>query len=141
QVYLRFGASDPVLPGGLANASGGPEHFLGAITDPNFFNTATALANGNGEAFGARGYLTFSTVALNSVPEGSSVVDGDGLETPSASIPDIDTDSAYYTESQLGNAQVNPNFVGGTLRFGIDTFVGANFTVQSQGGTIDSEGN
>lgn len=141
EVYLRFDASNPILLGGISNTINSTEHFIGAINDENFFNRVTVIATGNGEAFGVGGYLTFSTVALNSVPAGSSVVEGDGLENPSTSIPDIDTDNAYYTESQLGNAQVNPNFVGGTLRFGIDTFVGADFTVQSQGGTIDSEGN
>jgi autotransporter-associated beta strand protein len=141
EVYLRFGSSSPVLLGGISSTIGGTEHFIGAINDSNFFNTVTVIANGNGEAFGVGGYLTFSTVALNSVPAGSSVVEGDGLENPSVSIPDIDTGSTYYTAAQLGASQVNPNFVGGTLRFDMDTFVGANFTVQSQGGTIDSEGN
>ena len=144
EVYLRFGASDPLLLGGISNSIGGTEHFIGAINDTNFFNEVTVIATGNGEYFGVGGYLTFSSVALNSVPDGSSVVDGDGLENPSApppSIPDIDTGSTYYTAAQLGNSQVNPNFVGGTLLFNMDTFVGANFTVQTQGGTIDTESN
>ena len=141
EVYLRFGTSDPLLLGGISSSIGGTEHFIGAINDTNFFNQVTVIATGNGEYFGVGGYLTFSTVALNSVPSGSSVVSGDGLENPAATIPDIDTGSTYYTATQLGASQVNPNFVGGTLRFDMDTFVGASFTVQSQGGTMDTEGN
>jgi len=144
EVYLRFGTSSPLLLGGISNSIGGTEHFIGAINDTNFFNKVTVIATGNGEYFGVGGYLTFSSVALNSVPAGSSVVDGSGLENPSAqppAIPDIDTGSTYYTAAQLGASQVNPNFVGGTLQFNMDTFVGADFTVQSQGGTMDTEGN
>lgn len=141
EVYLRFGADDPILLGGISSSISGREHFIGAINDANFFNTVKVIASGNGEYFGAGGYLTFSTVALNSVPSNSSVVDGSGLQPPTPSIPDIDMATSYYTATQLGAAQVNPNFVGGTLRFNMDTFVGTNFTVQSQGGAIDSEGN
>ena len=141
EVYLRFGASTPILLGGISSSISSTEHFIGAINDANFFDTVTVIASGNGEYFGVGGYLTFSTVALNSVPAGSSVVEGDGLENPAASIPDIDTGSSYYTAAQLGASQVNPNFVGGTLRFNMDTFVNSGFTVQSQGGTIDTEGN
>ncbi|MBU1289247.1 MAG: autotransporter domain-containing protein [Alphaproteobacteria bacterium] len=139
EVYLRFGASDPMLLGGISNSIGGTEHFIGAINDTNFFNSVTIIATGNGEYFGAGGYLTFSTVALNSVPNGSSSVDG-SLGGGSG-IPDIDMASSYYTGSQLNGSQVNPNFVGGTLMFADNTAVGASFTVQSQGGTIDTEGN
>jgi autotransporter-associated beta strand protein len=143
EVYLRFGTSDPLLLGGISNTIGGTEHFIGAINDTNFFDKVSVIATGNGEYFGVGGYLTFSSVALNSVPAGSSVVDGSGLENPSAqpSIPDIDTGSTYYTAAQLGASQVNPNFVGGTLQFAMDTFALTDFTVQSQGGTIDTEGN
>ncbi|MFN3609915.1 MAG: autotransporter-associated beta strand repeat-containing protein [Hyphomonas sp.] len=141
EVYLRFGSTAPILLGGISSSIPGIEHFIGAINDSNFFNEVTVIATGRGEFFGVGGYLTFSSVALNSVPAGSSVVDGNGLGGPTPSIPDIDTGNTYYTANQLGAAQVNPNFVGGTLRFDMDTFVGANFTVQSQGGTIDSEEN
>ncbi|MFN3911389.1 autotransporter domain-containing protein [Hyphomonas sp.] len=141
EVYLRFGASAPILLGGISSSIPGTEHFIGAINDANFFDTVSVIATGNGEYFGVGGYLTFSTVALNSVPAGSSVVNGNGLQPPTASIPDIDTASTYYTAVQLGASQVNPNFVGGTLRFNMDTFVGANFTAQTQGGAIDSETN
>lgn len=139
EVYLRFGSAAPVLLGGITSSIGGTEHFIGAINDTNFFNTVTIIATGNGEYFGAGGYLAFSTVALNSVPAGSSEVDeslGGG-----SSIPDIDTGSTYYTGTQLSGAQVNPNFVGGTLMFADNTAVSADFTVQSQGGTIDTEDN
>lgn len=141
EVYLRFGASDPLLLGGISSSISGTEHFIGAINDTNFFNTVTVIATGNGEYFGVGGYLIFSSVALNSVPAGSSVVNGSGLQSPTVTIPDIDTGTTYYTAAQLGASQVNPNFVGGTLRFDMDTFVGADFTVQSQGGTVDTESN
>ncbi|HPF23811.1 MAG TPA: autotransporter domain-containing protein [Hyphomonas sp.] len=141
EVYLRFGTSDPLLLGGISSSIGGTEHFIGAINDTNFFNTVTVIATGNGEYFGVGGYLIFSSVALNSVPAGSSVVNGSGLQSPTVTIPDIDTGTTYYTAAQLGASQVNPNFVGGTLRFDMDTFVGAKFTVQSQGGTVDTESN
>ncbi|MEH6809537.1 MAG: autotransporter domain-containing protein [Hyphomonas oceanitis] len=135
-VYFRFGASDPLLLGGIEQSISGTEHFVGAINDTGLFNSVTIIATGNGEYFGAGAYLAFSSVALNSVPQGSSSVD------PSLSGAfNIDTNSAYYQASQLNGSQVKPNFVGGTLKFADNAAVGADFTVQSEGGTIDTEGN
>ncbi|RAN36816.1 hypothetical protein HY11_11270 [Hyphomonas pacifica] len=139
EVYLRFGNSDPLLLGGISNRISSQEHFIGAINDTNFFNEVTVIANGQGEFFGVGGYLIFSSVALNSVPEGSSDVD-DSLGG-GTTIPDIDTASTYYTGGNLADGAVNPNFVGGTLMFGMNTSVNTSFTVQSQGGTIDTEKN
>ena len=140
EVYLRFGNSSPLLLGGISSAIPGVEHFIGAINDTNFFNEVTIIANGNGEYFGAGGYLLFSSVALNSVPEGSSTVD-DTLGGGSTPIPDIDTAASYYTGGNLADGEVNPNFVGGTLMFDMNTSVNTSFTVQSQGGAIDTEEN
>tara|TARA_R110000787_G_scaffold8094_3_gene27068 strand:- start:16972 stop:20142 length:3171 start_codon:yes stop_codon:yes gene_type:complete len=135
-VYFRFGASDPLLLGGIKKSIGGTEHFVGGINDTGLFNTVTIIATGNGEYFGAGAYLAFSSVALNSVPQGSSSVD------PSLSGTfNIDTNSAYYQASQINGSQGKPNFMGGTLKFADNTAVNADFTVQSQGGTIDTEGN
>ena len=139
QVYLRFGSSNPLLLGGISSTIGPQEHFIGAINDTNFFNEVTVIANGNGEYFGVGGYLVFSTVALNSVPAGSSDVD-DSL-SGGGSIPDIDMAATYYTARKLADGAVNPNFVGGTLMFGMNTSVNTSFTVQNQGGTIDTENN
>ena len=79
QVYLKFGATDPLLLGGISTTIPGTEHFIAAINDTNFFSSVTVIANGNGERFGAGSYLMLSTVPLNSVPAGSSVVAGTGL--------------------------------------------------------------
>lgn len=55
-------------------------------------------------------------------------------------IPDIDLAKAFYTTQEVNDGDVNPNFVGGTLQFGSGGDVATAFTVQSQGGTIDSNG-
>ena len=141
EIYLIFDNTAPLLLGGIANSINGTEHFIGAINDANFFSRVTVVANGNGEFFGAGGFLTFTSVALNSVPSGSSVVSGAGLTPSAPAIPDIDTRAPAYTVVQLAASQVNPNFVGGTLRVGTSGTVGNAFTVQSQGGTLDTGDN
>ncbi|EJU11758.1 outer membrane autotransporter barrel [Sphingomonas sp. LH128] len=55
-------------------------------------------------------------------------------------IPDIDLAKAFYTTQEVNDGDVNPNFVGGTLQFASGGDVATAFTVQSQGGTIDSNG-
>ncbi|SHN64792.1 autotransporter-associated beta strand repeat-containing protein [Erythrobacter sanguineus] len=141
EIYLIFDNTAPLLLGGIASTIPGTEHFIGAINDTNFFSRVNVVANGDGEFFGAGGFLTFTSVALNSVPSGSSVVSGTGLTPSVPVIPDIDTAAPAYTVVQLAASQVNPNFVGGTLRIGTSGTVSNAFTVQSQGGTIDTDGN
>ena len=141
EIYLIFDNTAPLLLGGISRTIPGTEHFIGAINDTNFFSRVNVVANGNGEFFGAGGFLTFTSVALNSVPSGSSVVSGTGLVPSAPAIPDIDTAVTAYTVAQLAASQVNPNFVGGTLLIGNSGTVGTAFTVQSQGGTIDTGGN
>ncbi len=141
EIYLIFDQTAPILLGGISSTIRGTEHFIGAINDANFFSSVRVVANGNGEAFGAGGFLTFASVALNSVPAGSSVVSGAGLTPSAPAIPDIDTAVSAYTTAQLAASQVNPNFVGGTLRLGNSGTLANAFTVQAQGGTIDTDGN
>ncbi|MEI6486249.1 MAG: autotransporter domain-containing protein [Sphingomonadales bacterium] len=59
---------------------------------------------------------------------------------PAPVIPDIDTAVSSYTTTQLGAGQVNPNFTGGTLLVDAAGTYTTNFTIQSQGGTIDTNG-
>jgi uncharacterized protein YhjY with autotransporter beta-barrel domain len=54
--------------------------------------------------------------------------------------PDIDTAKAFYTTTEVADGDVNPNFVGGTLQFVAAGDVATPFTVQTQGGTLDSNG-
>jgi len=65
---------------------------------------------------------------------------GGGVE-PTPVIPDIDTAVASYTTTQLAAGQVNPVFTGGTLNVASSGAVSTDFTVQSQGGTINTDGN
>ncbi|MEI6486236.1 MAG: autotransporter domain-containing protein [Sphingomonadales bacterium] len=58
----------------------------------------------------------------------------------STSTPDIDTAVAAYTTTQLLASQVNPNFVGGTLQVAAAGAFANAFTIQAQGGTIDTNG-
>ncbi|EJL27461.1 autotransporter outer membrane beta-barrel domain-containing protein [Novosphingobium sp. AP12] len=57
-----------------------------------------------------------------------------------AVVPDIDLAKAFYTTTELNDGDVNPNFVGGTLQFASAGDVSTALTVQTQGGTIDTNG-
>ncbi|MBK6800079.1 MAG: autotransporter domain-containing protein [Novosphingobium sp.] len=69
------------------------------------------------------------------------VVKGSSILIPIGGTPDIDTAVPFYTLSQLAAGAVNPNFVGGTLQADGTGPVANAFTVQTQGGTIDTNGN
>ena len=56
-------------------------------------------------------------------------------------IPDIDLALPFYTTTTLAAGGVNPNFIGGTLRVDSAGPITNAFTVQSAGGTIDTNGN
>lgn len=81
----------------------------------------------------------------NDVPfdPGTDVTKGSDILIPIGGTPDIDLAKAFYTTVELANSEVNPNFVGGTLQVDASTVgpVSTAFTVQSQGGTIDTNGN
>lgn len=62
------------------------------------------------------------------------------IPIPGGTIPDIDLAKAFYTTTELLDGDVNPNFVGGTLQFDTAGDVATALTVQSQGGTVDSNG-
>jgi len=130
QIYMLFNGSTPLLVGGISKPIAGEEHFVAAIDDSNSFSNVTLVPNGRGEAFGAGGYLIFSTVQQNSVPPGSSDVN---VGTP----PDIKGPS---TVADLINSKVNPVFDGGTLTADSDTTVAANMSLKATGGTIDTDG-
>jgi autotransporter-associated beta strand protein len=56
-------------------------------------------------------------------------------------IPDIDTAVSYYSSTDLANNAVHPVFAGGTLKIVSGGTIGNNFTVQSLGVAIDTDGN
>ncbi|WP_292959610.1 beta strand repeat-containing protein, partial [Novosphingobium sp. UBA1939] len=56
-------------------------------------------------------------------------------------ILDIDTAVSYYSSTDLANNAVHPVFAGGTLKIVSGGTIGNNFTVQSLGGSIDTDGN
>ncbi|MEX6724025.1 autotransporter domain-containing protein [Parapedomonas caeni] len=134
EVYMLFNGGTPLLVGGISTSIAGEEHFVAAIDDRNSFSSVTLIANGRGEYFGAGAYLTFSTVQLNSVPAGLSVV------TVGDTTPDIDTDQEAYTTDELANSEVNPTFAGGTLLVTSSQEIGNGFTVGGAGGTVDTDG-
>ena len=134
EVYMQFNGGTPLLVGGISTSIPGEEHFVAAIDDRNSFSSVTLIANGLGEYFGAGAYLTFSTVQLNSVPAGLSVV------TVGDTTPDIDTDQEAYTTDELANSEVNPTFAGGTLLVTSSQEIGNGFTVGGAGGTVDTDG-
>src|SRR3546814_11799008 len=91
------------------------------------------VPNGSGEAFGAGGVLIFSTLQLNSVPEGSSVVTiGDATDI---------TGDVEYSPTEVNDGAVNPKFDGGTLGVNEDGTITADIPVTDAGGTIDTLGN
>ncbi|MEE4453149.1 autotransporter domain-containing protein [Novosphingobium resinovorum] len=86
----------------------------------------------------------------NAVPNANADVDfdpatditrgSDVLIPIGGTIPDIDTAKAFYTPQEVDDGLVNPNFVGGTLQFAASGDTAQAFTVQTQGGTIDTGG-
>tara|TARA_R100000501_G_scaffold4652_1_gene10049 strand:+ start:139252 stop:144159 length:4908 start_codon:yes stop_codon:yes gene_type:complete len=129
QIYMLFNGSTPLLVGGIDQTIPGEEHFVAAIDDSNSFSSVTLVPNGSGEAFGAGGTLVFSTVQIDSVPAGSSVV--------TVGTPDIEEPR---TVQELADGDVNPVFDGGTLVADADTTVNEDLTINSTGGTIDTDG-
>ncbi|WP_062269527.1 autotransporter domain-containing protein [Endozoicomonas arenosclerae] len=71
-----------------------------------------------------------------------SVVDADEVaNNVGGSVPDIDNAKTEYTPDELNNNQVNPKFTGGTLTIGSGTdSITANFSVDANGGTIQTNG-
>ncbi|WP_028964945.1 beta strand repeat-containing protein, partial [Sphingomonas phyllosphaerae] len=137
QIYMLFNGSTPLLVGGISTAIRGEEHFIAAIDDRNSFNSVTMVPNGRGEAFGAGGVILFSTLQLNSVPAGSSVVTLPG-STPTPTPPPSMTPGNNYTEAQLIGGTVAPVFDGGTLRPTSSTTLPTNLTIRGTGGTVDT---
>ncbi|ARU16209.1 hypothetical protein A9D14_08360 [Croceicoccus marinus] len=124
---MLFDGSTPLLVGGIDTAIGGEEHFVAAIDDRNAFSSVTMVPNGTGEAFGAGGQLVFSTLALNSVPAGSSVV------TVGSKISSGDT----VTPSDIDDGAYSPTLDGGTVEFTGDGDVSNDLQVAS-GGTLNT---
>jgi autotransporter-associated beta strand protein len=60
---------------------------------------------------------------------------------PIGGTPDIDLAQAFYLTSAVDAGAVLPNFIGGTLRIDTAGPVATAFTVQSAGGTVDTDGN
>ncbi|NBW76917.1 MAG: hypothetical protein EBR34_14140, partial [Sphingomonadaceae bacterium] len=70
---------------------------------------------------------------------GTAVAITGGGVTPA--VPDIDTAVPSYTIAQLAAGEVNPVFTGGKLVLGSGGAVASDFAVQTEGGTIDTDGN
>jgi autotransporter-associated beta strand protein len=132
-IYMNFAGatSGNLLVGNITSSIGGTEHFVGAINDTAFFNTMTLAPNGSGEFFGVGSYLMFSTVALGSVPAGSSVVT---VGTTSTSPTDIITPGTFLLSSVVTG--FNPIFDSGTLTAANGDSSSQTFTIRSSGGTI-----
>lgn len=98
---------------------------------------------------GHRGYVYVDGFG-NAIPVANAGVDFDPLTDITrgasilipigGSIPDIDLAKPFYTDSELAANLVNPKFVGGTLQADSATAVGSTFTVDTLGGTIDTNG-
>lgn len=71
----------------------------------------------------------------------TDVVQGANILIPIGGTPDIDLAKPFYTTTELGAGTVNANFVGGTLLVDTAGPISTAFTVQSQGGTIDTDEN
>lgn len=134
-IYMNFAGatSGNLLVGNITSSISGTEHFVGAINDTAFFNTTTLAPNGTGEFFGVGSYLMFSTVALGSVPAGSSVVTV-GTTSTSSSITDIITPGTFLLSSVVTG--FNPIFDSGTLTVANGDSSSQTFTIRSTGGTI-----
>lgn len=98
---------------------------------------------------GHRGYVYVDTFGNTiPVPNGDVTFDpntditrGADVLIPIGGNRDIDPTVPFYTISQLISQVVNPNFVGGKVQFDQDGFIlPLSFTVQSQGGFIDTNG-
>lgn len=70
----------------------------------------------------------------------TDVLKGASVLIPIGGTTDIDLAQPFYTTSAVAGGTVNPNFVGGTLQVDTAGPVGTAFTIQSQGGTIDTNG-
>lgn len=129
-IYMNFSGatSGNLLVGNITSRISGTEHFVGAINDTAFFNSMTLSPNGTGEFFGVGSYLMFSTVSLNSVPDGSSVV------TVGSTITDIITPGTFLLSSVVTG--FNPIFDSGTLTVANGDSSSQTFSVRSTGGTI-----
>lgn len=71
----------------------------------------------------------------------TDLTNGEDILIPIGGNKDIDLAVPFYTTTQLAANAVNPNFVGGTLQVDTAGPIVTAFTVQSQGGAIDTNGN
>jgi autotransporter-associated beta strand protein len=99
--------------------------------------------------YGGHGGYVYVDGFGNAIPAANADVDfdpatditkGADILIPIGGTPDIDLAKPFYTTTELAANQVNPNFVGGTLQVNTAGPIGTNFTVQSQGGTVDTNG-
>jgi autotransporter-associated beta strand protein len=130
-IYMNFSGatSGNLLVGNITSSISGTEHFVGAINDTAFFNTMTLTPNGSGEFFGVGSYLMFSTVSLNSVPAGSSLV-----TVGAPSITDIITAGTFLLSDVVTG--FNPIFDGGVLTLANNDSSAQTFTIRSTGANI-----
>ena len=133
-IYMNFSGatSGNLLVGNITSSIPGTEHFVGAINDTAFFNTITLAPNGSGEQFGVGSYLMFSTVALGSVPAGSSVVTVG--TTSNSSITDIISTGTFLLSNVVTG--FNPIFDGGVLTLANNDSSAQTFTIRSTGANI-----
>ena len=110
---------------GNANSN---NHFVAAINDANTYSAVTLVPTGTGEVFSVGGRLRFSTVAIGSVPSGSS---SSTLPLPSA--PSLVPITASSNAMSALGVSLTYVFEGGTLNATTNT--ADDFTVNTTGGT------
>ena len=95
------------------------------------------------------GYTTGSTLSINWTPSDTAINNGSFTITSSGNLggvggttltPDIDTAQSTYTTDELNSGAVNPVFNGGTLSLANTGTVTTDFTVNTTGGTINTDG-
>lgn len=70
----------------------------------------------------------------------TDITQGANVLIPIGGTPDIDLAKPFYTTTELAADLVNPKFVGGTLQADTANTVTDTFTVDTLGGTIDTNG-
>ncbi|WP_404481607.1 hypothetical protein [Novosphingobium sp. BL-52-GroH] len=106
-----------------------------ALDCPYGAHSGYVYVDGFGNAIpGANANVDFDP--LTDITRGSDVL----IPIPGGNTPDIDLAKSFYTTTELTDGDVNPNFVGGTLQSDTGAAISTALTVQTQGGTIDTNG-
>ena len=139
--FLPAAGSTGFVPGTIDNIAGTISFtgntLLSAITGANGTG-ALALVDFTAVREGASALSFADVLFLDSLFNPIAINSATGLITV-ASTTNINTARPYYPTSGVGTA-VNPIFEGGTLRVDVSGTYRMNFTLNGQGGTLDSNG-